>query len=436
MTNLSSNTNTLSPVGYPHFHYQEQALFVEQLSVQALAKEYGTPLFIYSKAALKAAWDRYQEAVDDRDVLICYAMKANSNLAILNLFVQWGAGFDIVSGGELARALKAGADPQKIIFSGVGKQAWEIKAALEANIKCFNVESIPELSLIQEVAQEIDKKAAISLRVNPDVDAKTHPYISTGLKDNKFGIAMEDALATYEHAKTLSHIEIVGLDCHIGSQITQLEPYHDALERLLALMDQMRSKGIEIKHLDIGGGLGIRYQDESLPHPRDLINPTLQALTEHGYSDLQLALEPGRSLVGNSGILVTEVLFLKDGETKNFAIVDAAMNDLIRPTLYDAYHGALAVEAKDGDTKRYDIVGPICESGDWLAKDRDFALETGDLIAIESTGAYGFVMSGQYNTRPRAAEILVDGAQSFIIRRRETIEELFEHEVIPNFSNS
>ena len=431
MTNLSATINNVTPVGQPHFHYQDHALFVEQLSVQELAKEHGTPLFIYSKAALKAAWDRYQEAIDGRDVLICYAMKANSNLAILNLFAKWGAGFDIVSGGELARALKVGAEPQKIIFSGVGKQAWEIKAAIEADIKCFNVESIPELALIQEVASALDKKAAISLRVNPDVDAKTHPYISTGLKDNKFGIAMEDALATYEHATTLSHIEIVGLDCHIGSQITQVEPYYDALERLLKLMDQLRDKGIELKHLDIGGGLGIRYQDEELPHPRELISPTLKALRERGYGDLQLTLEPGRSLVGNSGILVTEVLFLKDGESKNFAIVDAAMNDLIRPTLYDAYHGALAVEARAGQTKTYDIVGPVCESGDWLAKDRDFALKTGDLIAIESTGAYGFVMSGQYNSRPRAAEVLVDGTQSYVIRRRETIEELFEHEVIP-----
>lgn len=432
MTNLSANTTTQAPVGSPHFHYQGNALFVEQVAIKELAQAYGTPLFVYSKAALKAAWDRYQEAVDGRDVLICYAMKANSNLAILNLFAQWGAGFDIVSGGELARALKAGAEPQKIIFSGVGKHAWEIKAALEADIKCFNVESIPELSLIQEVASAIDKKAAISLRVNPDVDAKTHPYISTGLKGNKFGIAMEDALATYEHAMTLSHIEIVGLDCHIGSQITQIEPYYDALERLLTLMDQLRDKGIELEHLDIGGGLGIRYQDEELPHPRELISPTLKALNDRGYGDLQLTLEPGRSLVGNSGVLVTEVLFLKDGETKNFAIVDAAMNDLIRPTLYDAYHGALTVETRDGNAKTYDIVGPVCESGDWLAKDRDLVLAPGDLIAIESTGAYGFVMSGQYNSRPRAAEVLVDGSQSFVIRRRETIEELFEHEVIPN----
>lgn len=432
MQNNLANLTTRTPVGTPHFHYKDNNLFVEQLSIKELAKEHGTPLFIYSKAALKAAWDRYQEAVDGRDVLICYAMKANSNLAILNLFAQWGAGFDIVSGGELARALKAGAAPGKIIFSGVGKQAWEIKNALDAGIKCFNVESIPELSLIQEVASAENKKAAISLRINPDVDAKTHPYISTGLKGNKFGIAMEDALATYEHAQTLSHIEITGLDCHIGSQITELTPYLDALERLLTLMDQLREKGIELKHLDIGGGLGIRYLDEEIPHPRDLINLTLKALNERGYADVQLALEPGRSLVGNSGILVSEVLFLKHGETKNFAIVDAAMNDLIRPTLYNVYHGALAVEAKQGDAIRYDVVGPVCESGDWLAQDRDFVIEPGALIAIESAGAYGFVMSNQYNSRPRAAEILVDGDKSYVVRRRETIEELFEHEVIPN----
>ncbi|NLJ50650.1 MAG: diaminopimelate decarboxylase [Alcaligenaceae bacterium] len=427
----TTDTTIQAPIAAPHFHYRENALFVEQLSIKELAKSHGTPLFIYSKAALKEAWDRYQEAIADRDVLICYAMKANSNLAILNLFAQWGAGFDIVSGGELARALKAGANPQKIIFSGVGKQAWEIQAALEANIKCFNVESIPELDLIQEVASSINKKAAISLRVNPDVDAKTHPYISTGLKDNKFGIAMEDALATYERALSLSHIEIVGLDCHIGSQITDISPYHDALERLLTLMDQLRDKGITLHHLDIGGGLGIRYQDEEQPHPRDLINPTLEALQARGYGNLQLALEPGRSLVGNSGILVTEALFLKPGESKNFAIVDAAMNDLIRPTLYDAYHGALAVEQRQGTGTNYDIVGPVCETGDWLAKDRQFELEAGDLLAIESTGAYGFVMSSQYNSRPRAAELLVDGNKSYVIRRRETIEELFEHESIP-----
>ena len=427
-----AHSTTRTPVGAPHFHYQDHALYVEQLAIKALAEQYGTPLYIYSKAALKAAWARYQEAIDGRDVLICYAMKANSNLAILNLFAQWGAGFDIVSGGELARAIKAGADPQRIIFSGVGKQAWEIKAALNAGIKCFNIESIPELALIQEVAATMDKKAPVSLRINPDVDAKTHPYISTGLKDNKFGIAMEDALATYEHAMCLSHVNIVGLDCHIGSQITELAPYQDALARLLSLMDQLKSKGIQLKHVDIGGGLGISYLNEEVPHPRDLINTTLATLQARGYADVQLVLEPGRSLVGNSGMLVTEVLFLKQGESKNFAIVDAAMNDLLRPTLYDVYHGALAVELKAGEAQRYDVVGPVCESGDWLAKDRDFVIAPGAFIAIESAGAYGFVMSSQYNSRPRAAEVLVDGDKSYVIRRRETIEELFEHEHIPN----
>ncbi|MDO5666707.1 MAG: diaminopimelate decarboxylase [Alcaligenaceae bacterium] len=434
MQNHLANKTTRAPVGEPHFHYQDNALYVEQLAIKELAKEHGTPLYIYSKAALRAAWDNYQEAVGDRDVLICYAVKANSNLAVLNQFAQWGAGFDIVSAGELERALKAGAEPQKIIFSGVGKQAWEIQRALEVGIKCFNVESIPELSLIQEVAAEIDIKAAVSLRINPDVDAKTHPYISTGLKGNKFGIAMEDALATYEYALRLSHIDIVGLDCHIGSQITELSPFQDALERLIQLMDQLAEKGIKLTHLDIGGGLGIRYLDEELPHPRDLINPTLDTLKARGYGDLQLVLEPGRSLVGNSGLLVTEVLFLKEGEVKNFAIVDAAMNDLLRPTLYDVYHGALAVEAVEGTSTRYDVVGPVCESGDWLAKDRDFVIKPGSLIAIESAGAYGFVMSSQYNSRPRAAEVLVDGNKSYLVRRRETIAELFEHEVIPSDS--
>lgn len=455
---------------------------MEQVPVAQLAQTHGTPLYIYSKASLVEAWQRYQYAPTTAQaaseatppILICYAVKANANLGILNVFAQLGAGFDIVSGGELQRVIKAGGDPRKVIFSGVGKQAWEIQAALEAQIKCFNVESIPELSLIQSVAQQLDIKAPISLRINPDVDPKTHPYISTGLKENKFGIAMSDALAAYAFAQRQSHLEIVGLDCHIGSQLIDTSPYQDALLRLIRLMDQLKARGIQLQHLDIGGGLGIRYRDETPPDPKALIERTLSTLAEHGYGELGLILEPGRSLVGNSGLLITQVQFLKSSEAaisetleataldassnereavtathevaatdeataapdvgeqaRQFAIVDAAMNDLLRPTLYEAYHGALPVNWRaDAPTARYDIVGPVCETGDWLAKDRDLHLQPGDLIAIESAGAYGFVMSSQYNTRPRAAEVLVDGDQAYVIRRRETIDDLLAHEQV------
>ncbi|MDY3330594.1 MAG: diaminopimelate decarboxylase [Pelistega sp.] len=419
-------TTLPTPVGSPFFHYQEQQLFVEQCSVQALAKEFGTPLYIYSKAALVQAWQAYQEVIDTyKQVLVCYAVKANSNLAILNTFAKLGSGFDLVSGGELMRALKAGADPQKIIFSGVGKQVWEIELALNAGIKCFNVESIPELDVLSQVATRLGKTAAISLRVNPDVDAKTHPYISTGLKENKFGIDINLAADIYVKAQSLPGIQITGVDCHIGSQITEIAPFADTADRLVQLLISLKDKGIQLHHIDIGGGLGIRYTDEVVAKPIDMVKIVKDKLIAAGFGDLELVMEPGRSLVGNAGVLLTQVQLLKPTEARNFAIVDAAMNDLIRPTLYDAYHGVLPVSLSGQNPEVYDIVGPICESGDWLAKQRQLALQVGDYLVIESAGAYGFAMANNYNTRPRAAEILVDGAQAHIIRERETVEQLF-----------
>lgn len=415
-----------TPVGSPFFQYQAQQLFVENCAARDLAQHFGTPLYIYSKAALKAYWAGYQEIIDCyKQVLICYAVKANANLAILQTFVGLGAGFDLVSGGELMRALKAGADPKKIIFSGVGKQTWEIEAALNAGIKCFNVESIPELTMISETAQRLGKIAPVSLRVNPDVDAKTHPYISTGLRENKFGIDIHLAVDVFKQAQSLPNITIAGLDCHIGSQITDITCFGDAVDRLINLLDQLHEKGIQIHHIDIGGGLGIRYTDERVPSPIELAQLVKTKLDAAGYHALELVMEPGRSLVGNAGILLTQVQFVKHTETRNFAIVDAAMNDLIRPTLYNAYHGVVPVEISTQPTAVYDIVGPICETGDWLAKQRTLAISAKDYLAIESVGAYGSTMSSQYNSRPRAAEILVDGDQVHLIRERETVEQLY-----------
>lgn len=418
-------TTTPTPAGSPFVNYQGNQLFMEQVSLKELAQIYGSPLYVYSRAALRAAWQRYQDACQLGDVVVCFGMKANSNLAILQEFARLGAGFDLVSGGELARALKAGADASKIVFSGVGKQAWEIEAGLEANIKCFNVESIPELELISQVATRLGKVAPISLRVNPDVDAKTHPYISTGLKDNKFGIDILEAPNVYARAKELPGLDVVGVDCHIGSQITELSPFLDAADKLIDLLDRLREKNIELHHVDIGGGLGIRYIDETPALPKDLVAAVLAKLQERGYGKLQLVMEPGRSLVGNSGVLLTQIQFVKPTEARNFAIVDAAMNDLIRPTLYEAYHGVLPVEVKEGQAATYDIVGPICESGDWLAKQRELVIEAGDYLVVESAGAYGFTMASQYNTRPRAAEVLVDGDKHYLIRERETIEQIY-----------
>ena len=355
-------------------------------------------------------------------------MKANSNLAILDELKQLGSGFDLVSGGELARVLRIGADPKSLVFAGVGKSTFEIKEALHVGVKCINVESIPELHRINSVAKDLGLRAPISLRVNPDVDARTHPYISTGLKDNKFGIAYHEVLKTYREAATLSNIDIVGIDCHIGSQITSASPYLDALDKVLDLITELKRDGIVIHHLDLGGGLGINYGSESPPDITAFTNTLLNRIDERGFDDLEVLLEPGRSLVGNAGILLTQVEYLKTGHDKNFCIVNAAMNDLMRPALYEAYHAIVPIESKPGKAIKYDVVGPVCESGDWLGKDRNLILQEGDILAILSAGAYGFVMASNYNTRGRAAEVMVDGTQAHLVRDRETIDSLFENE--------
>ena len=414
------------------FPTENGVLYAEGIPFPELADRYGTPLYVYSRAALHEAWARYAQALVGRNALVCYGVKANSNLAILHEFQLLGAGFDIVSGGELERVLAAGARADRVVFSGVGKQSWEIRAALAAGIKCFNIESAAELDRLADIAHEMGLVAPVSLRVNPDVDAHTHPYISTGLKENKFGVDIREAPALYRQAQQHASLKIVGVDCHIGSQIIDLSPYLDALEKLLALMDQLHADGIRLKHLDLGGGLGIRYTDEIAPDPAYLLNPVFKRLEAHGLSHLQLVLEPGRSLVGNAGVLLTRVEYLKRTQARNFAVVDAAMNDLMRPALYEAWHEATPVGPRSGVAlETWDIVGPICESGDWLARGRELPLEQGDLLAIRSAGAYGFSMSSQYNTRPRAAEVLVDGQNSYLVRPRETIRELFASERIP-----
>ncbi|ANY18027.1 diaminopimelate decarboxylase [Bordetella pseudohinzii] len=414
--------------GHPYFHYKHGVLHAEGVALDILAAKLGTPLYVYSRAALHAAYDSYRQAIGDRPVLVCYGMKANSNLAVLKEFARLGAGFDIVSGGELRRVLAVGGDPAKIVFSGVGKQAWEMREALAAGVKCFNVESVAELHRLSKVAQAEGQVARVSLRVNPDVDAQTHPYISTGLKENKFGIAIDEALHAYQTAASLPGLRVVGVDCHIGSQLIDVSPYFDALDKLLDLIDRMAAQGIAIEHLDLGGGLGIRYTDEVPPSPKTLLDEVFNRLQARGYGHLHLVLEPGRSLVGNAGILLTTVQFLKHNEARNFAVVDAAMNDLLRPTLYQAYHGVRAVVPRETETRVYDVVGPVCESGDWLAKERSLAIEQDDVLALESAGAYGMVMAGNYNTRPRAAEVMVDGEQYHIVRQRESIEDLLRGE--------
>lgn len=414
----------------PHFQFQHGILHAEEIPLPELAQQYGTPLYVYSRRALHDAWNAYRIAAQDRDVLICYGMKANSNLAVLDEFNRLGSGFDIVSGGELARVLAVGGDPAKVVFSGVGKQTWEIQAALDAGVKCFNVESEDELERIARIAHDKGVVAPVSLRVNPDVDAHTHPYISTGLKENKFGIDINDAPAVYKRAAGLPSLKIVGLDCHIGSQITEVSPYLDALNKLIELIQSLAGDGITLHHLDLGGGIGIRYTDETPLTPTDLLSRVFVMLDGHNLGHLQLVLEPGRSLVGNSGVLLTTVEYLKHND-KNFAVVDAAMNDLIRPTLYDAWHDVEAVIPRhdaDQPERVYDVVGPICESGDWLARDRSLRLEQGDLLAIMSAGAYAFSMSSQYNSRPRAAEVMVDGKNAYVVRKRETIDSLFSNE--------
>lgn len=407
----------------------------EDVSLASIAQEFGTPTYVYSRKALTDAFNAYEAAClrpnGDRRARVHYAMKANSNLAILNVFAKLGAGFDIVSAGELARVLAAGGSPDKVVFSGVGKSKAEMIAALQAGVKCFNLESIPELTRLNEVAGSLGIKARISLRVNPDVDPKTHPYISTGLKGNKFGIAYDDVIATYQAAAKMPFCEIVGIDCHIGSQITEISPYLDALDRVLHLITALDSLGIKIRHLDIGGGLGISYTNETPPAITDFANTLLNHIEAKGYGHLEVLFEPGRSLVGNAGLLLTTIEYLKPGETKNFCIVDAAMNDLMRPAMYEAYHAIVSINDKSASPEvTYDIVGPICESGDWLGRDRPLKVAQGDQLAILSAGAYGFTMSSNYNTRGRAAEVMVDGSTVHLIRERESIESLFANEKI------
>ena len=405
--------------GAPFVQYRGDALFVEDVPLADLARAHGTPLFVYSKAAMLDALAAYQRGFAGRRAKICYAMKANSSLAILQLFARAGCGFDIVSGGELERVLAAGGRAADVIFSGVGKTRREMRRALEAGILCFNVESEAELEVLSEVASEMGTRAPVSLRVNPDVDPKTHPYISTGLKGNKFGIAHRDALRAYQRAASLPGLRVVGIDCHIGSQITEVSPYLDAMDRVLDLVAAVESAGIPIEHIDFGGGLGIAYEGEQPPAADALWRELLARLDARGYGDRQLMIEPGRSLVGNAGLCVTEVLYLKPGEQKNFCIVDAAMNDLPRPAMYQAYHQIVPLARRADPASLYDVVGPVCESGDWLGRDRELAARPGDLLAVLSAGAYCMSMASNYNTRGRAAEVLVDGAQAHVIRERE-----------------
>ena len=408
------------------FSYRHGELYAENVALREIAETHGTPCYVYSRAHIESQWRAFDGAFGARPHLVCYAVKANSNLGLLNLLARLGSGFDIVSVGELDRVLAAGGQARQGGFSGVGKGVHEIERALEAGIHCFNVESEAELVRINDVAAKTGHRAAISLRVNPDVDAKTHPYISTGLKENKFGIAMEHARAVYHMAMQLSHLRIAGLDCHIGSQLTSLAPFVDALERVLVLVDQLTADGIALSHLDLGGGLGIRYRDETPPAPEEYVATLLKTLDAHGdkYRHLKILVEPGRAIVGNAGVLLTRVQYLKHSEAKNFAIVDAAMNDLMRPALYEAWQDILPVQERADAKQTYDVVGPVCESGDFLGLDRALNVHAGDLLAVASAGAYGSSMSSNYNTRPRAPEILVDGDKQYVVRRRETIEEL------------
>ena len=407
------------------FTHRDGQLFAEGVALSAIAERFGTPTYVYSRAHIEAQYRAYADALQGIEHLVCFAVKANSNLGVLNVLARIGAGFDIVSRGELERVLAAGGQPQKIVFSGVGKSRDDMRRALEVGVHCFNVESTDELERLQQIAAELNVQAPISLRFNPDVDAGTHPYISTGLKENKFGIAISDAEAVYARAAALPNLQILGVDCHIGSQLTTLPPFLDALDRLLALIDRLATRDIHIRHLDLGGGLGVQYRDEQPPLAGDYIAAVRERIAGRA---LALVFEPGRSIVANAGVLLTRVEYLKHTEHKDFAIVDAAMNDLIRPALYQAWMDVVAVQPRDAVARPYDIVGPICETGDFLAKDRELALAEGDLLAICSAGAYGFVMSSNYNTRGRAAEVLVDGAQSFEVRRRETVQELFAGE--------
>ena len=407
------------------FNYRDGELFAEDVALSAIAERFGTPTYVYSRAHIEAQYRTFADALEGTPSLVCYAVKANSNLGVLNVLARLGAGFDIVSRGELERVLAAGGKADKIVFSGVGKTREDMRRALEIGVHCFNVESTDELERLQVVAAEMGVRAPISLRVNPDVDAGTHPYISTGLKENKFGIAIADAEDVYIRAAQLPNLEVLGVDCHIGSQLTSLPPFLDALDRLLALIDRLGECGIYLHHIDLGGGVGVRYRDEEPP----LVADYVKAVRERTEGrDLKLIFEPGRYIVANAGVLLTQVEYLKHTEHKDFAIVDAAMNDLIRPALYQAWMNVTAVTPRNSEARAYDIVGPICETGDFLAKERQLALEEGDLLAVHSAGAYGFVMSSNYNTRGRTAEVLVDGDQAFEVRRRETVAELYAGE--------
>jgi diaminopimelate decarboxylase len=408
------------------FHYANGQLCAERVSLNKVAERFATPAYVYSRAAIESQWHAYDDALAERQHLICYAVKANSNLAVLSLLAELGSGFDIVSVGELERVLKAGGDPSKIVFSGVGKRTDEIKRALDVKIKCFNVESLSELSRLDQIAAEKNLIAKVSLRINPDVDAETHPYISTGLKETKFGIAYDRALESYIQARDMSNIDVVGIDCHIGSQITTIAPYIDALGKLLDMASELRANNIELQHIDVGGGLGIRYQDESPPAPQELIKAVCDTIADTRY---EILLEPGRSIVGNAAVLLTRVEYIKENSGRNFAIVDAAMNDMLRPALYDAWLSILTVnEQNSAAVAAYDIVGPVCESGDFIGLNRELSLQEGDLLAIQSAGAYGFTMSSNYNTRPRAVEVMIDGSEMIEVRRRETVDELMEGE--------
>nr|WP_311462739.1 diaminopimelate decarboxylase [uncultured Aggregatibacter sp.] len=411
------------------FQYKNNQLMAENLPVKQLAEQFGTPLYVYSRATLERHWHAFNNAFGEHPHLVCFAVKSNPNIAILNVMAKLGSGFDIVSQGELERVLAAGGDAGKVVFSGVAKSSQEIARALEVNIRCFNVESEAELLRINQIAGEMGKIAPISLRVNPDVDAHTHPYISTGLKENKFGVSVEQAREVYKLAATLSNIKIVGMDCHIGSQLTELQPFLDAVDRLIVLMEQLKQDGIHLKHLDLGGGLGVTYTDETPPHPTEYATALWEKLS--AFSELEIIVEPGRAITANAGILVTKVEYLKSNESRNFAIVDAGMNDMIRPALYQAYMNILEIDRTLArEEKIYDVVGPICETSDFLGKQRKLAIAEGDYLAQRSAGAYGASMSSNYNSRPRTAEVMVDGDKAYLIRRREALNELWQLESV------
>ena len=414
--------------GSPYLERRGAELMLEGHGLSELAARFGTPLYVYSRRAMREAVAAYQRALHGRPHLVCYAMKANSNLAVLQTFAEAGCGFDIVSGGELARVLAAGGQPDRIVFSGVGKTRAEMAQALQAGVRCFNVESLPEIDRLAEVAAAHGVRAPVSLRVNPDVDAGTHPYISTGLKNNKFGVAHDQALQAYRHAAALPSLRVVGIDCHIGSQITQVAPYLDALDRVLDLVEAVEAAGIGLHHVDLGGGLGITYTDERPPRADELVTRVLERMTLRGHGHRELLLEPGRSLVGNAGVLLTEVLYLKQGDAKNFCVVDAAMNDLMRPAMYEAWMAIEPCVRREGPSQAWDVVGPVCESGDWLGRDRALAVQQGDVLAVLSSGAYAMSMASNYNTRPRGAEVLIDGEAVHLVREREQVADLFAGE--------